>query len=141
MDFCRTLETLILWMLWFICHILSQKGSYFLTRFHEFFLYIILVMPAVVIRQRKTFRRKDGTFIYFEDNAGVIVNNKVNKQLTIRKKNLCRIMRSFWFLTKIRGFQKSLSFFGKSLTKCILALGLSSQISPKFIVDKGCVDI
>merc|ERR1711915_67564 len=34
------------------------------------------VMPAVVIRQRKTFRRKDGTFIYFEDNAGVIVNNK-----------------------------------------------------------------
>merc|ERR1712203_369535 len=34
------------------------------------------VMPAVVIRQRKTFRRKDGTFLYFEDNAGVIVNNK-----------------------------------------------------------------
>ena len=23
-------------------------------------------MPAVIIRQRKTFRRKDGTFIYFE---------------------------------------------------------------------------
>merc|ERR1712183_1221312 len=34
------------------------------------------VMPAVVIRQRKAFRRKDGVFIYFEDNAGVIVNNK-----------------------------------------------------------------
>ena len=34
------------------------------------------VLPAVVIRQRKTLRRKDGTFIYFEDNAGVIVNNK-----------------------------------------------------------------
>merc|ERR1712049_58239 len=28
------------------------------------------VMPAVVIRQRKTFRRKDGTFLYFEDSAG-----------------------------------------------------------------------
>ena len=28
------------------------------------------VMPAVIIRQRKTFRRKDGQFIYFEDNAG-----------------------------------------------------------------------
>ena len=41
------------------------------------------VMPAVVIRQRKTFRRKDGTFLYFEDNAGVIVNNKVNKTLPI----------------------------------------------------------
>merc|ERR1712211_194136 len=34
------------------------------------------VMPAVIIRQRKTFRRKDGQFIYFEDNAGVTVNNK-----------------------------------------------------------------
>ena len=41
------------------------------------------VMPAVVIRQRKTFRRKDGTFLYFEDNAGVIVNNKVKFNLKI----------------------------------------------------------
>merc|ERR1711967_88120 len=34
------------------------------------------VMPAVVVRQRKAFRRKDGQYIYFEDNAGVIVNPK-----------------------------------------------------------------
>lgn len=34
------------------------------------------VMPAVVIRQKKPWRRKDGRFIYFEDNAGVIVNPK-----------------------------------------------------------------
>merc|ERR1712005_6309 len=34
------------------------------------------VMPAVVVRQCKTWRRKDGVFIYFEDNAGVIVNEK-----------------------------------------------------------------
>ena len=34
------------------------------------------VHPAVIVRQRKTWRRKEGTFIYFEDNAGVIVNNK-----------------------------------------------------------------
>ncbi len=34
------------------------------------------VHPAVVVRQRKSWRRKDGTFIYFEDNAAVIVNNK-----------------------------------------------------------------
>lgn len=44
------------------------------------FCYILifsnLVLQAVVVRQRKQFRRKDGTFIYFEDNAGVIVNNK-----------------------------------------------------------------
>ena len=34
------------------------------------------VMPAVIVRQRKAFRRKEGVFIHFEDNAGVIVNNK-----------------------------------------------------------------
>merc|ERR1712200_348731 len=34
------------------------------------------VMPAVIIRQRKPIRRKDGVFIYFEDKAGVMVNNK-----------------------------------------------------------------
>ena len=34
------------------------------------------VLLAVVVRQRKSWRRKDGTVIYFEDNAGVIVNNK-----------------------------------------------------------------
>ena len=31
---------------------------------------------TVVIRQRKSYRRKDGVFLYFEDNAGVTVNNK-----------------------------------------------------------------
>ena len=34
------------------------------------------VHPAVVVRQRKAFRRKEGTWVYFEDNAGVIVNPK-----------------------------------------------------------------
>jgi large subunit ribosomal protein L23e len=34
------------------------------------------VMPAVVIRQRKSWRRADGIFICCEDNAGVIVNPK-----------------------------------------------------------------
>ena len=42
-------------------------------------------MPAVFVRQRKAFRRREGHYIYFEgkrfpsdylDNAGVIVNNK-----------------------------------------------------------------
>ena len=32
--------------------------------------------PAVIVRQRKAWRRKSGLFLYFEDNAGVIVNNK-----------------------------------------------------------------
>lgn len=34
------------------------------------------VHPAVVVRQRKPWRRHDGVVLYFEDNAGVIVNNK-----------------------------------------------------------------
>ena len=34
------------------------------------------VMPAIIVRQRKAFRRKEGVFIHFEDSAGVIVNNK-----------------------------------------------------------------
>jgi len=34
------------------------------------------VHPAIVIRQRKTWRRRDGLFLYFEDNAGVICNPK-----------------------------------------------------------------
>lgn len=33
-------------------------------------------MQAVIVRQRKQWRRPDGVFIYFEDNAGVIVNPK-----------------------------------------------------------------
>eukprot|EP01100_Stratorugosa_tubuloviscum_P000249 TRINITY_DN1050_c0_g1_i1.p1 TRINITY_DN1050_c0_g1~~TRINITY_DN1050_c0_g1_i1.p1 ORF type:complete len:141 (-),score=78.37 TRINITY_DN1050_c0_g1_i1:205-627(-) len=34
------------------------------------------VHNAIVIRQRKPWRRKEGLFLYFEDNAGVIVNAK-----------------------------------------------------------------
>eukprot|EP00823_Brevimastigomonas_motovehiculus_P000210 TRINITY_DN10322_c1_g1_i1.p1 TRINITY_DN10322_c1_g1~~TRINITY_DN10322_c1_g1_i1.p1 ORF type:complete len:146 (+),score=39.66 TRINITY_DN10322_c1_g1_i1:57-494(+) len=34
------------------------------------------VTPAVIIRQRKPWRRPNGIFIYFEDNAAVIVNPK-----------------------------------------------------------------
>jgi len=30
------------------------------------------VMPAVVVRQSKPWRRQDGMYLYFEDNAGVV---------------------------------------------------------------------
>ncbi|XP_021543882.1 60S ribosomal protein L23-like [Neomonachus schauinslandi] len=33
------------------------------------------VHPAVVIRQQKSYQRKDGVFLNFEDNVGVRVNN------------------------------------------------------------------
>merc|ERR1719230_2396101 len=39
-------------------------------------MFIAKVKKAVCIRQRKAWRRPEGTFIYFEDNAGVIVNDK-----------------------------------------------------------------
>lgn len=32
------------------------------------------VMPAVVVRQSKPWRRADGVYLYFEDNAGVVSN-------------------------------------------------------------------
>merc|ERR1712173_191805 len=34
------------------------------------------VTTSVIIRQRKAWRRKNGIFLHFEDNAGVIVNPK-----------------------------------------------------------------
>lgn len=34
------------------------------------------VIKAVVVRQRKSFRRKDGTYIRFDDNAAVILGTK-----------------------------------------------------------------
>lgn len=45
-------------------------------KFRIMSFFLPAVHPAVVIRQRKSYRRKDGVFLYFEDNAGVIVNNK-----------------------------------------------------------------
>jgi ribosomal protein L14 len=33
------------------------------------------VMPAVIVRQSKPWRRTDGVFLYFEDNAGVVSAN------------------------------------------------------------------
>ena len=41
------------------------------------------VMPAVVIRQRKTFRRKDGQFIYFEVNLSTFMSDDECVALTL----------------------------------------------------------
>lgn len=37
------------------------------------------VIHAVIVRQRKEIRRKDGTYIRFDENAGVVVDKK-NKE-------------------------------------------------------------
>ena len=34
------------------------------------------VHPAAVIWQQKSYQRKDGMFLYFEDNTGIIVNSR-----------------------------------------------------------------
>lgn len=35
------------------------------------------VMPAVVVRQSKPWRRADGIYLYFEDNAGVVSEHSI----------------------------------------------------------------
>jgi large subunit ribosomal protein L14 len=34
------------------------------------------VVKAVIVRTRKEFRRKDGTYIRFDDNAAVLINDQ-----------------------------------------------------------------
>ena len=39
--------------------------------------------------------RKDGTFLYFEDNAGVIINNKGKMKVSVSQdklKGICRVV-------------------------------------------------
>ncbi len=38
------------------------------------------ILRAVVVRQKKAFRRKDGSYIRFDENAVVIVNKTNNKE-------------------------------------------------------------
>ena len=40
------------------------------------------VTKAVVVRTRKELRRKDGSYIRFDDNAAVIINNQLEPQGT-----------------------------------------------------------
>eukprot|EP00299_Pterocystis_sp_00344_P009668 c4146_g1_i1.p1 GENE.c4146_g1_i1~~c4146_g1_i1.p1 ORF type:complete len:140 (+),score=26.52 c4146_g1_i1:30-449(+) len=54
------------------------------------------VMPAVIVRQRKTWRRKDGVFIYFEDNAGVIVNPKGELKGSVVTGPVAKECAEFW---------------------------------------------
>jgi large subunit ribosomal protein L14 len=37
------------------------------------------VVRAVIVRQKKPFRRKDGSYISFEDNAAVVLEGKTKK--------------------------------------------------------------
>ena len=45
------------------------------------------VLYAGIVRQRKPWRRRDGYFIYFQDNAGVIVSNKGDMKVILTRFN------------------------------------------------------
>jgi large subunit ribosomal protein L23e len=47
------------------------------------------VMHAVIVRQRKPWHRKDGVFMYFEDNAGVSVRNERLSNYRSNWKGVC----------------------------------------------------
>jgi large subunit ribosomal protein L14 len=59
------------------------------------------VVKAVVVRMRKERRRKDGTYIRFDDNAAVLINNQNNPRGTrifgpvareLRERNFMKIV-------------------------------------------------
>jgi large subunit ribosomal protein L23e len=58
------------------------------------------VMPAVVVRQSKPWRRADGIFLYFEDNAGVVSlhpnphNMKKEEEMLASRRNRSKLDKS-----------------------------------------------
>lgn len=55
------------------------------------------VVPAVIVRQRKEFRRPDGTRIKFEDNAAVVLKDlKGNPKGTIFKGAIAKEIAERW---------------------------------------------
>eukprot|EP00746_Dinoflagellata_sp_MGD_P071736 gnl/MRDRNA2_/MRDRNA2_29183_c0_seq1.p1 gnl/MRDRNA2_/MRDRNA2_29183_c0~~gnl/MRDRNA2_/MRDRNA2_29183_c0_seq1.p1 ORF type:complete len:142 (+),score=2.65 gnl/MRDRNA2_/MRDRNA2_29183_c0_seq1:28-453(+) len=54
------------------------------------------VTPAVIIRQRKPYRRLDGSFLYFEDNAGVLINQKAETKGSIITGPVARECAELW---------------------------------------------
>jgi large subunit ribosomal protein L14 len=61
------------------------------------------VLKAVIVRQRKPFRRKDGSYVRFDENAAVIIDRKTKDPKGSRIFGpIARELRS-------RGFQKIIS--------------------------------
>ncbi len=55
------------------------------------------VVPAVIVRQRKEFRRPDGTRVQFEDNAAVVLkDDKGNPKGTIFKGPIAKEIAERW---------------------------------------------
>lgn len=55
------------------------------------------VVPAIIVRQRKEYRRLDGTRVKFEDNAAVVLkDNKGNPKGTIFKGPIAKEVAERW---------------------------------------------
>ena len=55
------------------------------------------VVPAIIVRQRKEYRRPDGTRIKFEDNAAVVIKDeKGNPKGTIFKGPIAKEVAERW---------------------------------------------
>lgn len=61
------------------------------------------VVHAVIVRQRKEMRRKDGTYVRFDDNAAVIVDKKS------KEPKATRIFGPVARELRVNGFQKIIS--------------------------------
>ena len=51
---------------------LRKKGTYLVFCYSFGYVRICVVLPLVVVRQRKSFRRKNGVFIYFEGKSAAL---------------------------------------------------------------------
>ncbi len=55
------------------------------------------VVPAIIVRQRREFRREDGTRVRFEDNAAVVLkDDKGNPKGTILKGPIAKEVAERW---------------------------------------------
>ena len=61
------------------------------------------VIHAVVVRQRKEMRRKDGTYIRFDENAAVVIDKKT------KEPRATRIFGPVGRELRLKGFQKIVS--------------------------------
>lgn len=61
------------------------------------------VVQVVIVRQRKEMRRKDGTYIRFDENAGVIIDKKT------KEPKGTRIFGPVAREIRVKGFQKIVS--------------------------------
>ena len=66
------------------------------------------VMPAVIVRQSKPWRRADGIYLYFEDNAGVIVNPKGEMKGSAITGPVAKEAAELWPVCTSHGYQGAL---------------------------------